>query len=315
MVGFAGVTTVTLTVARLLRPLGLAAAAVLLGGCSIHSMAVNKVGDALAGSSSNFASDDDPELIGQAVPFGLKTMEGLLLESPRHKGLLFSTTSGFVQYAYGYVQLEADYVEAADLARATAQRERARRLYFRARAYGLRGLEAASPGVTAALSKDPVAALAKTRKPQAPLLYWTAVAWAGAMALKVNDAEVSADQAIVDALARRALALDEGYDLGSIHDFFISWEAGRSSIGGSMEKAREHYQRALVLAGGKRAWPYVNYAESVSVKTQNKAEFAEVLGKALEVDVTAPSDQRLANLLAQKRARWLLGRKDELFVE
>ena len=39
-------------------------------------------GDALAGTGSTFASDDDPELVGEAVPFGLKTMESLLAESP-----------------------------------------------------------------------------------------------------------------------------------------------------------------------------------------------------------------------------------------
>jgi len=295
--------------------LGLVLLAILLSGCSIRSMAINKLGDALAGGSSNYASDDDPELVGQAIPFGLKTMEGLLLESPRHKGLLLAVTSGFVQYSYGFVQLQADYVEAKDLARATELRERARKLYLRARDYGLRGLEVDLPGLHAALFQDPVAPLAKAKKEHAALLYWTAVAWAGAMSLKINDAEVSADQSIVEAMARRALALDETYDLGSIHDFFVSWEAGRSSIGGSIEKAREHYERAVALSGGKRAWPYVNYAESISVRNQNKAEFTEMLDKALAVDAVAPSDQRLSNLLAQRRARWLLGRVDELFVE
>jgi predicted anti-sigma-YlaC factor YlaD len=295
--------------------LGVALLAILLSSCSIRSIAVNKLGDALAGGSSSFASDDDPELVGEAIPFGLKTMEGLLLESPRHKGLLLAVTRGFTEYAYGYVQLEADYVEAKDLARATELRERARKLYLRARDYGVRGLEVDLPGLRAALARDPAAGLAKTRKDDAELLYWTAVAWAGAMSLKINDSEVTADQSIVDAMARRALALDEGYDLGAIHDFFISWEAGRSSIGGSVEKAREHFERALALAGGKRAWPYVGCAESISVKNQNKAEFTEMLEKALAIDAIQPSDQRLSNLLAQKRARWLLGRVDELFVE
>ena len=62
--------------------------------------------------------------MGDAVPFGLKTMEGLLEESPRHRGLLLAGVSGFVQYAYGWVQLEADIVEAKDLPRATEMRER-----------------------------------------------------------------------------------------------------------------------------------------------------------------------------------------------
>ncbi len=65
-----------------------------------------------------------------------------------------------------------------------------------------------------------------TKKEHVPLLYWTAMGWAGAMSLKVNDSEVSADQPIVEALARRALELDEGWGLGSIHEFFVSWESG-----------------------------------------------------------------------------------------
>ena len=293
--------------------LGLLTAA--LAGCSIRSMAVNALGSALAEGGSTYATDDDPELVGDAVPFGLKTIEALLQEAPKHEGLLFAATSGFVQYSYGWVQMRADFLEDQDLARATEQRDRARRLYMRARDYGLRGLEADFPGIGNALAHDPKAALGRTRKGHAPLLYWTAAAWAGAMSLKINDSELSADQRIVEALARRALELDEAYDLGSIHDFFISWESGRSSIGGSIEQAKAHFDRAVALSRGRRASPYVTYAESVSVAQQNKAEFTEMLEKALAVDSSSPTDQRLANLLAQKRARWLLGRQEELFIE
>ena len=182
-------------------------------------------------------------------------MEGLLESSPKHEGLLLAASSGFVQYAYGWVQMEADIVEAKDLARATELRERARKLYLRARGYGLRGLEVDFPGLREALARDPKAALAGTKKEHVPLLYWTAMGWAGAMSLKVNDSEVSADQPIVEALARRALELDEGWGLGSIHEFFVSWESARSTIGGSVEKAREHYEKALALLEGAKGLP------------------------------------------------------------
>ena len=291
------------------------ALALVLPGCSVRSLAVNKIGDALAETGSNFASDEDPELVGEAIPFGLKTMEGLLESSPKHEGLLLAACSGFVQYAYGWVQMEGDIIEAKDLARATELRERARKLYLRARGYGLRGLEVDFPGLREALARDPKTALARTQMEHVPLLYWTAMAWGGAMSLKVNDSEVSADQPIVEALARRALELDEGWGLGSIHEFFVSWESARSTIGGSVEKARDHYERALVFSKGRRAFPYLTYAESVSVAKQDKAQFQELLGKALAIDVSQPDDQRLANLLAQKRARWQLGRLDELFIE
>jgi len=242
-------------------------------------------------------------------------MEGLLESAPRHKKLLFATCSGFTQYSYGWVQQEADFTEATSLARATELRARARKLYLRALSYGFRGLEADFPGFREKLRQDPQAALAVIRKEQAPLLYWTAMGWAGAMSLKVNDSEVSADQPIVEALARRALELDEGWGLGSIHEFFVSWESARSTIGGSVEKAREHYEKALLFSKGRRAFPYLTFAESVSVAKQDKAQFKELLEQALAFDVSRKDDQRLANLLAQKRARFQLGRVDELFVE
>src|SRR5574341_1058703 len=211
--------------------------------------------------------------------------------------------------------MEADLVEPKDLARATELRERAQRLYLRAREYGLRGLELEAPGLQPALQRDRQAALAGMKRKHVPLLYWTAVAWAGAIALKVNDSELSADQTVVEALARRALELDEGWDHGSIHEFFISWEAARSSIGGSLERARGHFDKALAFSRGRRAFPYLTFAESVSVVRQDRAQFREMLDKALAVDVSRKDDQRLANLLAQKRARFQLGRVDELFVE
>jgi predicted anti-sigma-YlaC factor YlaD len=287
----------------------------LLPACSIRKMAINKVADAMSETGSTFAEDDDPELVGDAIPFGLKTMESLLEQTPRHRELLTATSRGFVQYAYGWVQMKADFVEDKDLARATELRERARKLYLRARDYGLRGLELDFPGLRQELLRDPKAALAKARKKDVPLLYWTAMGWAGALSLKVNDPELSADQRTVEALARRALELDESWELGSIHEFFISWEAAHASVGGSIEKAREHFERAIAISRGRRAFPYLTLAESVSVSQQNKAEFKEMLEKVLQIDVSQPSDQRLANVLAQKRARWLLSRTDELFIE
>jgi predicted anti-sigma-YlaC factor YlaD len=290
-------------------------AVVSLPGCSVKSLAVNSIGNALAEGTSSFATDDDPELVREAVPFGLKTMESLLDTSPRHQGLLYATSSGFCQYAYAFLQQDADFIEATDLARATALRARARRLYLRGRDYGLRGLEVDFPGFREALRRDSEAALRPLQKKHLRLLYWTASSWAAAMALAVNDSTLVADQDLPAAMMRKALALDESFELGSIHDFFISFEAGRRAAGGSIDEARRHFERALALANGRRAWPYVNYAESVAVAQQDKKAFDQSLQEALAVDPDREKSQRLSNLIAQQRARWLLARTEELFIE
>jgi predicted anti-sigma-YlaC factor YlaD len=297
------------------RALASAVLLLALPACSIRKMAVNSLGNALAEGGKSYASDDDPELVREAVPFGLKTVEALLDEAPRHKGLLFAAASGFTQYAFAFIQQDADFVEAQDLARATALRDRARKHYRRALEYGLRGLEVDHPGFRDALRRDQAAALAPMRKKDVPLLFWTANAWGAAIALSKDDSELSADQNLAEALMRRAMALDETYERGSVHDFFISYEGGRRSVGGSVDEARQHLERALTLSGGHRAWPLVNFAETVSVGAQDRAEFETLLGKALAVDPDAVREVRVANLVAQKRARWLLGRADELFIE
>jgi predicted anti-sigma-YlaC factor YlaD len=297
-------------------PAAIAALSIALAtACSIKKIAVNKLGDAIAGTGSSFASDDDPELIREATPFGLKTMESLLAESPRHRGLLLAAASGFTQYGYAYIQQDADFVEDEDYDRAVELRERARKLYLRALKYGFRGLEVDFPGFRERLRADPEAVLARMHKKHVGLLYWTANAWGAAMSIAKDDSELTADQHLAEALARRALALDEAYDHGSIHDFFISYEGGRRSVGGSVEKARHHLERAIALGGGHRAWPLVNFAETVSVGLQEREEFNQLLEQALAVDVDVVPDLRLTNLIAQKRARWLLGRTDDLFIE
>jgi predicted anti-sigma-YlaC factor YlaD len=292
--------------------------ALILPGCSVRTVAVNALANALAAGGDTYATDDDPELVAAAVPFGLKTIEALLAETPRHEGLLLAATSGFTQYAFAFVQAEADYVEEKDLARATALRARARKLYARALGYGLRGLEARHPGFEAGLRADALRekTLAAATNADVPLLYWTGAAWGAAISLSKENAELTADQGLAEALERRALALDEAFGQGTIHDFFIAFEGGRpAAAGGSAERARKHLERAIALSGGRRAAPYVSFAESVSVGAQDRAGFEEMLRKALAVDPETAPELRLANTVSQRRAAWLLARADELFLE
>ncbi|HSP05958.1 MAG TPA: TRAP transporter TatT component family protein [Acidobacteriota bacterium] len=282
----------------------------------MRKLAINSLGDALARGTSSYVEDDDPELVKQAIPFGLKTMEGLLAESPRHRGLLLAAASGFTQDSYAFVQSEADYLESADLQQATAMRARAARLYRRAMDYGFRGLEVDHQGFEAALRKSPETAVADMKKKDVPLLYWTAAAWAARISLNKEDPELSADLRLTETMMKRALDLDETFGAGAIHDFFITYEGSRpASAGGSIERARRHMDRALEISGGKRVAPLVSYAEAVLVGEQNRAEFEKMLQQALALDPDSAPSERLPNLIAQRRARWLLSQIDVLFLE
>jgi predicted anti-sigma-YlaC factor YlaD len=284
-------------------------------GCSIHRYAVNQFSDAVSQSGAVFASDDDPDLVKAASPFSLKLIESLLSGNPRHRGLLLAATSGFTQYAFAFVQEDADEMEARDLTEAEALRTRARRLYLRAQRYGLRGLEAGHPGFSDALLAHPKAAAHCAAKKDVPLLYWTACAWAGAISLSKDNPDLIAQVPAMEALMDRALELDESFDHGAIHGFLIAYEMSRQGAAGDpAARARQHFERAMALSGGKEAAPLLAMAESVAVQKQDVKEFDSLLQQALAINPDANPETRLVNLVMQRRARWLLSRKSDLFL-
>lgn len=287
-----------------------------LAGCStIKQSAVDTMGDALAAGGATYASDDDPQLIAAAAPFSLKLMESLLAERPQHRGLLLAAASGFAQYAFAFVQQDADEMAEKDFAAGTALRNRARRLYLRARDYGLRGLDVAHAGFPTKLRADPRAAVRTAVAEDVPLLYWTAASWGAAIAVSKDNADLIADQGILEVLIDRALELDESFDHGAIHVFLITYEMARpGGAGDAAERARQHFERALALTNRQQAAPLVNLAESVAVPRGQRAEFEKLLQQALAINADARPEWRLANLVMQRRARWLLGRIDDLFL-
>jgi len=283
-----------------MKALGVLVLVLALSACSMRQLAVNHIGNALADGGAAFAADDDPELVRAAAPFSLKLVESLLAESPGHRGLLLAAARGFTQYAYAFVQQEAEETEEHDLAAAARLEERARRLYRRARDYGLRGLALGKPGFT---------------REDVPLLYWTAAAWGALIALSKDKPETLAELPMMEALIDRALELDESFEGGALHTFLIGYEPVRQGAPGDpAQRARRHFARALELSGGSQAAPLVALAEAVCVQQQERAEFEALLRRALAIDVDRNPGQRLANLVAQRRARWLLSRTDRLFT-
>lgn len=293
------------------RALILVMTGLLVAGCSVKKMTANAVGDALSGGGGVWMSDNDPQLIKEALPFGLKTNESLLEISPGHLGLLEATAQGFTAYAF-LLKEEADRVEIDDLQQARRLRARSSKLFVRGRDYALRGLDVRHPGFTEGLRDQRDATLAKTDEKDSGLLYWAGASWAGALSVAKDNLTLIAEFPTAGALVQRVLDLDDTYDDGAAHEFFISYEAGRP--GGRLEAARVHYQRALELSGGERASVFLALAESVSVAEQDVNEFRTLLDQARAIDPDEKPESRLLNIVAQERADWLETQIPELFL-
>lgn len=269
---------------------------------------------ALSGAADEFARDEDPELIKGAMPFSLKLMETVLREDPKNTEILVSLCKGFSQYAYGFVLQDAEEIEDKDRTAAQAGKARAVKLFLRGRNYGLRYIEQKHPTFTTDLKADPKKAVQALTKADVPVIFWTAVGWAGAISVS-KDMFMLPELPRIEALINRALELDETYDNGAIHGFLMSYEMSRpfAQTGKAAALAKSHYERALALNGGKLAGLHVAYAESAMVMTKNRAEFERLLNLALKIDANEAPENRIINLIFQRRARFLLSKINRLF--
>jgi TRAP transporter TatT component family protein len=305
------------SVSRRYALVGVLAGSVSLSGCgAIKGMAINSVADTLAkGTGDTFTRDNDVELVRDASAFALKLYESLLESVPKNKDLLVATCGGFTQYAFAFIQTDAIVLGEAHHAEVVQLNERALNMYVRARDYCLRAMDLRFAGIRAGLAKDPVAALRRASKSDVALLYWTAASWGSAISLGVDKPDLIVDLPTVRALAERALALDEAWSNGAIHEMMISLDSLPEAIGGSPDRAREHFKRAVEIQKGRTPGPYVALALGVSVPTQNVEEFKKLLGTAIEIDPKANPSTMLVTLVTQRWARALLDQIDLLFVK
>ncbi len=283
-------------------------------GCSIRIIAARNVANTLSESGDVFSRDDDPELIRAAVPFGLKTYESLLESVPTHEPLLLTTCRGYTQYAYAFLEGDAEALgEAEHHQQVKELRDRALNLYLRGRAFCLRAMDLRVPGSSQKVVQDPEAALAGFEKKDVALLYWTAASWGAAIALGIDRPELVIDFPSVRALADRAIELDDAWSRGALHELMISLDSLPEALGGNSERARQHFRKAVELQQGLSPGPYVALAAGVAVPAQNREEFVQLLNAALAIDPQKDPSNRLATLIAQRRARALLAQADQKF--
>lgn len=304
------------------RALSLIAALLFVGlcsSCSINQLAVRAAAGFLAGSgqSTVFTGDDDPQLVGDALPFAMKTYEALLHEDPKNAPLALATGRAFVGYAYAFVQAPSDLLPSEQVQQQRDLRQRAKKLFLRGRGYVLQGLEVRRPGFSAALDKGDVAsALRLARADDVDYLYWTAAAWMAAFSADPFDFSLIVAVPRAISLLKQVDSWDSSYASGAVPEILVSFYGGApADLGGGEDKARAAFDRAVKLSRGLHLGPYLALATTVSVKNQDVAEFRDLLGKALAIDVNADIPDRLVNLINQRRARWLLDHAGDYFLE
>jgi predicted anti-sigma-YlaC factor YlaD len=291
--------------------------AVALTSCSINKMAVNLVAKTLStGDSTVFTGEEDPQLVADSLPFAMKLYESLLEQTPDNEDLLLTTGSIFAMYANAFVQTPASMLPDSEYELQQESLQRAKKLYLRGRGYLLRALELRYPGFGEQLENNLLEeALAPTVEEDVPLLFWTSASWLGAFSTDTFDMKLLLSLPKPIAILNRALELDESFSNGMIHDTLISiYGSLPEAMGGSQDKARYHFDKAVEYSAGLSPSPYVALASTISVANQDVDEYRKLLEQALSIDADANPDNRLQILLSQEKARWLLDHVEDFFL-
>ncbi len=299
-------------------PVAVLAAALAAAACSLEKVALNKAAGMLSAPSgvNTFTRDNDPELVGDALPFAIKFYESMLAAIPDHEGLRVRTGSLYIMYANAFLQTPADMVPSAELERKEALLERAKNLYIRGRDLILAGLEKRNPRLRSQWKERRFkeAAAGFTRR-DVPALYWAAAGWVAAYAINPFDIKLGLTLPQAAALMDRVLELDPRFSGGAVHNFYVLYFGSLPDyMGGDPAKAREHFRMALAASGSRDTSPYLSLASTVDVKEQNVEEFRSLLGKVLDFDPDTDPDNRLVNILNRRKARWLLDHVDDFFL-
>ncbi len=286
--------------------------------CSIQKMALNATAGVLSSPSGDdvFAKDNDPELVGDALPFAIKLYESLLAALPDHQGLRLRTGSLYIMYANAFLQTPADMMPKEDMKQKDFLLQRAKNLYLRGRDILLVGLEKRNPLLRVQLRERRFRqALAAYTPEDAPSLYWTAAGWVAAFAIDPGDMKLGITLPQAEALMERVIQLDPRFAQASVYNFYILYYGSIPDyMGGDPQKARDYFQKAVAASGNRDTSAFLSLAVTVCQKAQNVAEFKSLLQKVLDFDPDTAPENRLINILNRRKARWLLEHIEDFFL-
>jgi hypothetical protein len=284
-----------------MKKLALLLTALVLQGC-VQTMAIRTMGGIMDFGLEAFNEEGDLKLAEGALGSNLKLVEALIKGDPENPRLLLMAAQGFNAYALAFAEDDS--------------LERARMFYARGRDYAMRVLMQNSK-MKEAMNKDLPsfqAALATLSKDDVPAVFWTAFGWGSYINITRSDVGVVADLPKVLAMMEFVRQVEPTYYHGGPYLILGSIEGSvPQALGGKPEKAKEYFERALAVNGGKFLLTYVYYAKMYAVQTLNQELFESLLKKVEDASPDIMPEARLSNAIAKKKARLLREHMNDLF--
>jgi hypothetical protein len=275
--------------------------AFLFEGC-IQTIALRSMGGILDNGLASFNEESDLQLAHEALGSNLKLIEALIKSDTENEQFLLFAAQGYNSYALAFC--EDDSVE------------RARVFYLRAKEYGLHILNK-NENFKNAFEGDITKfreAVKTFKKDDVPAIFWTAFSWGSYINITRTDVAGLADLSKVQALIEFVAEKDPSFYHGGAYLFLGVIEGSTpKSLGGNPDKAKEYFEKALAINGGKFLMTQLFYAKVYAVNTLDQPLFESLLKQVEDASIDEIPEIRLANVIAKQKARRLLVQENELF--
>ena len=246
-----------------------------------------------------------------AIPISFKSHEKKIKNDAFNSEVYLNASKSLTQYSYGILMEKADRLMYADYYTAREYYSESLDLFLTSKNYMIQALSLRHVDFE---SKMKTKAEVDFHVDDVPYLYWLSGSMAGSIQASQGDPKYLIDLNNIRWLLENAIAIDPGWEKGSLYAAMMSvYLNDLSGDKDSERKALEYFELADRAAKGYNIGIYVTLAESFAVSKQDKAYFLELIDKALTIDISKDKDMKQANTLSKLRAMWLLTRVDDLF--
>jgi len=281
---------------------GLLSACVLQSSCVLVRKGAAKMVTPMATQlSEGLMYQNDLELVRDGAPAFLLMLDAMAEGQPDNPAILLAAADAQMAYATGFVD--------------KSNKTRSKIMYAKAKNYGLQALSRNKHFAKALNGRQEKfeAALQTFKKKDAGALFTTASSWVMWIIASSDSPAALGEMPRVMAMMDRVQELDPSIREGGVDMFYGLYYTVLPLGGGrDLEKAREHFERSMDLAGTDYLLPRVAFAEFYARYAFDQVLFESTLNEVLEAEPDTP-EYTLMNAVAQKRAQALLDKTDDLF--
>lgn len=220
-----------------------------------------------------------------------------------------------VEYAYGIIMEKGDRLIDEDYNQSMLFYKKANKLFLDSKKLSIRILSHRYPNFAKWMKND---LDINFNKEDVVDLYWLAASMAGSIqSSRGSNPHEIINIPIIKKLLETAIDLDPTWGDGALYSAMMSYSAIRPDL--NKEAVRDtvdfYFKKALDLSGGTDLSVFVAYAELIHKPRQEKNDFEKKLSHVTNLNVKQNNKHKLNNLIAIKRAKWLLSKKEDYFLE